>query len=100
MNRDDSHTSAPADAPGTSGLRAELSRQIGALAPGKSLCPSDIARALGGSHPDQWSRLMPGVRREAIEMAKSGLLVILRKGKVADPDDFRGVYRLGQPRHD
>jgi len=26
--------------------------------------------------------------------------VIYRKGKPADPNDFRGVYRLGLPRHD
>lgn len=94
MTAEDSH---PIDA---AALRAELVRQIAALAPGKSLCPSDIARALGGTHPDQWSRLMPAVRRTAIDMAKSGNLVILRKGKIADPDDFRGVYRLAQPRHD
>lgn len=78
----------------------ELARQINALAPEKSLCPSDIARALAGSDPDRWSRLMPPIRKVAIEMAKSGQLVILRKGKVADPDNFKGVYRLGAPRQD
>jgi hypothetical protein len=26
--------------------------------------------------------------------------VIYRKGKPVDPNDFRGVYRLGLPRHD
>ncbi len=32
--------------------------------------------------------------------AVAGRLVIYRKGKPADPSDFRGVYRLGLPRQD
>jgi hypothetical protein len=36
----------------------------------------------------------------AIGLARQGRLVIYRKGKPADPDDFRGVYRLGLPRID
>ena len=43
---------------------------------------------------------MPHVRRVAVEMAKEGGLVVLRKGKVVDLEDFRGVYRLGAPRQD
>jgi hypothetical protein len=38
------------------------------------------------------------VRRTAVVLAKQGRLVIYRKGRPADPDDFRGVYRLGLPR--
>lgn len=81
-------------------IRQEITRQISALAQGKSICPSDVARALAGSHPDVWSRAMPHVRRVAVEMAKEGNLVVLRKGKIVDPEDFRGVYRLGAPRQD
>jgi Protein of unknown function (DUF3253) len=81
-------------------IRQEITRQINALAQGKSICPSDVARALAGSHPDVWSRAMPHVRRVAVEMAKEGNLVVLRKGKIVDPEDFRGVYRLGAPRQD
>ena len=36
----------------------------------------------------------------AVSLALAGRLVIYRKGKPADPTDFRGVYRLGLPRHD
>ena len=36
------------------------------------------------------------MRRVAVQPTKEGRLAILRKGQpVADPDDFRGVYRLG-----
>lgn len=89
---------SPSSNPGA--IRSEIARQIGLLPQGKSICPSDVARALAGSHPDVWSRAMPHVRRVAVEMAKEGGLVVLRKGKVVDPEDFRGVYRLGAPRQD
>jgi hypothetical protein len=61
---------------------------------GRTICPSEAARAVGGIHPDGWGPLMPHVRRISIMLAKDGQIVIIRKGKVADPDDFRGVYRL------
>jgi len=35
------------------------------------------------------------VRRAAVKLALGGRLIIYRKGKPVDPNDFRGVYRLG-----
>ncbi|AMB46142.1 MULTISPECIES: DUF3253 domain-containing protein [Methylobacteriaceae] len=65
----------------------------------KTCCPSEIARALGGPHPDGWSPLMQPVRRVAVRLTKEGRVQIMRKGKpVEDPDDFRGIYRLSLPR--
>lgn len=66
--------------------------------PDKSICPSDAAVAIAGKSGDAWGALMPKVRRVAVQLADQGKLIILRKGKVADPHDFRGVYRLAQPR--
>ena len=64
----------------------------------KTLSAPEIAHAIS---PDaDWHALLVTIRRSAIALAKSGRLVIYRKGKPADPDDFRGVYRLGLPRHD
>jgi hypothetical protein len=37
------------------------------------------------------------LRAVAVEMAKAGELVILRKARPVDPSDFRGVYRLALP---
>ncbi|MEH3147298.1 MAG: DUF3253 domain-containing protein [Methylobacterium frigidaeris] len=65
----------------------------------KTVCPSEVARALGGPHPDGWGPLMQPVRRQAVRLMKQGRVAILRKGRpVEDPDDFRGVYRLSLPR--
>lgn len=71
---------------------------VAARGAGKTICPSEVARALGGPHPDGWGPLMKPVRRVAVALTKQGRVAILRKGRpVDDPDDFRGIYRLGPP---
>ncbi|MBM6596084.1 DUF3253 domain-containing protein [Microvirga pudoricolor] len=72
----------------------ELLAQKGA---GRNLDPTEVARAVGGSHPDGWGPLMPHVRHAAIRLMKEGRIVILRKGRPVDPDDFRGIYKLTLP---
>ena len=37
------------------------------------------------------------MRATAIGLARQGKLVITRHGKPADPDSFKGVYRLKLP---
>ena len=72
-------------------------RLVAARGPGKTICPSEAARALGGMHPDGWGPLMQPVRKAAVRLAHRGQLVILRKGRPVDPDSFKGVYRLALP---
>lgn len=67
-------------------------------ASGKTLSPPEIAHAIAGE--SNWHGLLVPIRRSAVSLAQAGRLVIYRKGKPADPNDFRGVYRLGLPRHD
>lgn len=65
---------------------------------GKTICPSEAARtAWSGEDGDGWRGLMPQVRATAVGLAHSGRLVITRKGRPADPDSFKGVYRLRLP---
>ncbi|MDX5393445.1 MAG: DUF3253 domain-containing protein [Caulobacteraceae bacterium] len=64
------------------------------LAPGKSISPEEAARA---ADPEGWRRTLPKVRAVAIGMARDGRLVITRHGKPADPNQFKGVYRLRLP---
>jgi hypothetical protein len=77
---------------------AEIERAILTLAaargPDKTICPSEAARDLAGDRPEAWSRLMTPVRAAAIRLMKEGRIVIKRKGRPVDPDDFRGVYRI------
>ena len=65
--------------------------------PGRTIGPMDVARAVGGDHPDGWGPLMQPVRRVAVRLMKEGRIAILRRGRLVDPDDFRGVYRIGLP---
>jgi len=81
-------------------LEAALLRLAAERGPASTACPSEAARSVGGSHPDQWGPLMQPVRRIAVRLANEGRLVITRKGKPVDPNDFRGVYRVSLPRAD
>ena len=65
---------------------------------GKTISPADAANAL--SPGPQWHRADAGIRRAAIKLALDGRIVIYRKGKPADPNDFKGIYRLGLARQD
>lgn len=85
-------------APSPERIEETLVALASARGPEKTFCPSEAARALGGPHPDGWGKLMIPVRRAAVRLAHEGRLVIYRKGKPVDPDDFKGVYRLGLPR--
>ena len=62
--------------------------------PGKTICPSEAARAVDAQ---EWRRLLPQVRAVAVGLARAGRLVITRHGRRADPDAFKGVYRLRLP---
>ena len=61
---------------------------------GKSISPADAARSVD---PEGWRTRLGQVRTTAIGLARQGRLVITRKGKPADPESFKGVYRLRLP---
>ena len=64
---------------------------------GKSIAPEDVARVV---EPERWQRVLGHVRAVARGLARQGRLVILRHNKPADPEDFKGVYRLRLPSPD
>ncbi len=64
------------------------------VAPGKSVSPEEVARA---ADPESWRRILGHVRALARGLARQGRLVILRHNKPADPDDFKGVWRMRLP---
>ena len=80
--------------PSESDIASCLTQLATARGPNKTICPSEVARALGGPHPDDWGPLMPSVRRVAVRLMKEGAVVIRRKGRPVDPDDFKGIYRV------
>lgn len=62
--------------------------------PGKSISPEEVARAVD---PEGWRRKLGHVRATAVGLARQERLVITRHGKPADPEKFKGVYRLKLP---
>lgn len=65
--------------------------------PAKSLSAPEIAHLI---EPEgDWHAHLTPIRHTAVKLMLAGRLVIYRKGKpVEDPEDFRGVYRLGLPK--
>ena len=83
-------TTAPA------ATEAVIRRLIEQRGPGKTICPSEAARALAQDSAD-WRSLLAPVRRAAVDLAGRSEAVITRKGKPVDPKAFKGVYRIGLP---
>jgi len=75
----------------TTPIQDTILSQLAAVAPGKSIDPMSVAKAI---QPERWQRLLGHIRTDAIELARQGKIVILRHNKPADPEKFRGVYRL------
>ena len=71
-------------------------RLLAERGPGKTICPSEAARAMASDGAD-WRGFLAPVRRAAVGMAGRGEAVITRKGKPVDPKAFKGVYRIGPP---
>ena len=68
---------------------------LGKVQPGKSISPEEVARA---ADPESLAGALLGhVAPSPAASARQGKLVILRHNKPADPDDFKGVYRLRLP---
>ena len=78
-------------------IAAEILRQTEARGVGKSICPSEVARALA---PDDWRPLMTPVRQAAAVLSDQGQVLILRKGRAVPATEMRGVIRLATPAKD
>ena len=75
-------------------IEAALFRLLAEAGAGKSVSPEAVARAVD---PEGWRRVLAKVRATAVGLARQGKVVITRHGKPADPDAFKGVYRLKAP---
>ncbi|WP_247828064.1 DUF3253 domain-containing protein [Arthrobacter antioxidans] len=71
-------------------LRAEILRIAAQRGGGKTLCPSEAARGIGG---DRWRDLMPAARRIAFDLAGEGLVHVTQHGEPVAPD-ARGPIRI------
>jgi hypothetical protein len=72
------------------GLRAAILTLLAERGAGKSICPSDAARAVAA----EWRPLMPQVRAVAGAMAAAGEVIVTQRGQAVDPATARGAIRI------
>ncbi len=81
----------PPTPPDQAQLRAAILELLARRAPGKTICPSDAARAVAG--PD-FRPLMVTARAAAAELAADGEIEVTQRGEVVDITRARGPIRL------
>ena len=68
-------------------MRLLLSR----AAPGRTICPSDVARSLSA---DDWRPLMEPTRAVARRLVAAGEVEITQRGEIVDPRTAKGPIRI------
>ena len=72
-------------------IREDILDMLSKRAPGKSICPSEVARNL---YPGNWRDQMENVREVAREMTREGVIRITQGDDEVDPDNIKGPIRL------
>jgi Protein of unknown function (DUF3253) len=72
-------------------LRAVILELLERRGPGKTICPSDAARALAGQ---DFRPLMDMARAVAAELVADGEIEVTQRGEVVDIAQARGPIRL------
>jgi hypothetical protein len=80
--------------PSESEIEERIFALLDARAEGKTICPSDAARALC---PADWRPLMDPVRDVAYALADAGRIEVTQSGEVVDGRTARGPIRLRLP---
>ena len=76
-------------------LEAEILRLLQARGAGKTICPSEAARAVAGSDErTAWEPLMEPARAAARRLVAEGRIVITQGGHVVDASTAKGPIRL------
>jgi hypothetical protein len=72
-------------------LERAMLRLLRTRGAGKTICPSDVARAVA---PHQFRPLMPAVRAVAAKLALRGVVEITQRGEVVSLAAARGPVRI------
>ncbi|MBE9157116.1 DUF3253 domain-containing protein [Nodosilinea sp. LEGE 06152] len=76
-------------------IRVTLLDLVTQRGPDKTICPSEVARALSS---EDWRSLMPAVREVGQALEAEGHVVVTQKGQVVDPSQAKGPIRYRQAR--
>lgn len=61
---------------------------------GSTVCPSEVARRIGGEDEAHWRPLLEPVREAARRLVADGRVEVTQRGQVVDPSAARGPIRL------
>ncbi len=79
----------------TGRLKAAILGLLEERGPGKTICPSEAAKAVGGKAARRdWEGLMEPARGAARRLVKAGKIVVTQKGRVVDAEEAKGAIRL------
>jgi hypothetical protein len=76
----------------TAAARRAILELLAQRDPGKTICPSDAARVLGGD--DGFRPLMALVREAAGQLVKEGRIEVTQRGETVNPSRAKGPIRL------
>jgi Protein of unknown function (DUF3253) len=74
-------------------IEGKILELLGERDPGKTICPSDAARALAGDA--DFRPYMDPVREAAAKLVDAGRIAVTQKGEPVDLATVRGPIRLG-----
>jgi hypothetical protein len=77
-------------------LEAAILELLAERGVGKTICPSDAAKRVGGTGSRRdWEGLMQATREAARRLVKAGKIVVMQNGRVVDAEKAKGALRLG-----
>jgi len=78
-------------------LEAAILELLAERGEGKTICPSEAAKLVGGKADRRdWEGLMEPARAAARRLVAQGKIVIVQGGRVVDPSTAKGPIRLKQ----
>jgi hypothetical protein len=89
--------------PSNAALESAILTLLAARAPGKTICPSEVARQIAAAHPhlyptpESWRTLMQPTREAAIRLAQQGRILITQHSRPVAPSAIHGPIRLRLP---
>ncbi len=80
--------------PDSDTIRRAILQKVGDRGYGKSICPSEVARDLGG---ENWRSLMPIIRQIGASLVESGDILATQRGYPVHPLTATGPMRFTLP---
>lgn len=77
-------------------LEAAILELLAERGEGKTICPSEAAKRVGGTAERRdWEGLMQPVREAARRLVNAGKIVVMQNGRVVEAERAKGAIRLG-----